>query len=68
MFSSPLPLPLSSSSPCKVKGLRQAGNKEITELYKQHGTHRSDRHMRVRDSSDTGSRQGWCEEVVMAVT
>lgn len=32
------------------KGLKQAGDKEITESYIQHSTYRSDRHMQVGDS------------------
>lgn len=50
------------------KGLRQAGNTEITESHIQHGTYRSDRHMQVRDSLGTAQGTGWCEEVAMAAT
>ena len=37
------------------KGLRQTGDKEITESYM--AQYRSDRHMLVRDSTGAGPRQ-----------
>lgn len=58
MFSSPHPLPQSSSSPCRSEGSETTGDKEITKPYMWHRTYRSDRHMQVRDSLGTGPRQG----------
>lgn len=58
MFSSPHPLPQSSSSPCRSEGPETAGHKDITEPYIRHRTYRSDGHMQVRDGLGTSPRQG----------
>lgn len=58
MFSSPHPLPQSSSSPCRSEEPETASHNEITEPYIWHRTYRSDGHMQVRDGLATGPRQG----------